>query len=119
MATTEPHLGKSSNFAKGARDQESLDSAFPQTPMYNDYNSENVAKIQQILLQGIESAYADVKDGIINDGGHFYGTFDLNYSEAPNLAEVETGGGGLPSTPYTPNPLHPTAAVISLSFLEL
>jgi len=110
MATVEPHLGKASNFAKGARDQNSLDAAFPQTPMYSGYDADSVAKIQQILLQGIASEYVDVKDGIINDGGHFYGTFDLNYSGAPNLEDVKTGGAGLPSTPYTPNPSSPDAS---------
>jgi len=108
MATTEPHLGKTSNFGKGSRDQQNLDAAFPQTPTYStDYSPDNVEKIQQILLQGIDSSYADVEKGIINDGGHFFGTVDLNYTDAPNLLDVETGGLGLPSTPWTPNPSSP------------
>lgn len=28
---------------------------------------------------------------------------DLTFSRAPDLSTVKTGGGGLPSTPYTPN----------------
>jgi hypothetical protein len=106
MATVEPHGGKASNFGKGSRDQESLVSAFPQTPMYVDYEVDTVNSLMGAVLQG-EGDGPDAQGGIINDGGHFFGTVDLNYVDSPNLADVVTGGGGLPSTPYTPNPASP------------
>jgi hypothetical protein len=49
----------------------------------------------------------DVLDAVINDAGHTFGTFDTNFIDAPNLEEVETGAGGLPATPYVPNPSSP------------
>jgi hypothetical protein len=36
-------------------------------------------------------------------GGMGLNSFNLDFSDAPNLEEVETGGGGLPATPYVPN----------------
>ena len=33
--------------------------------------------------------------------------YDRDYSNAPNTEEVETGGGGLPGTPYAPNVASP------------
>ena len=49
----------------------------------------------------------DVLDEEINDGGHTFGTFDPNYSGAPDLEMVKTGGAGRPATPYVPNPTSP------------
>jgi len=42
----------------------------------------------------------------VNDGGHTFGTFSTDFSlnDAPNLNDVETGGGGLPASPWVPNP---------------
>lgn len=37
------------------------------------------------------------------DGQQFIGGVSLNYAEAPDLLTVGVGGGGLPSTPFTPN----------------
>lgn len=39
----------------------------------------------------------------VDDGGYMYGKVDLDYTKAPDLSKVVTGGGGLPSTPYTAN----------------
>ena len=35
------------------------------------------------------------------------GSFNLDYTNAPNLNNVDTGGGGLPATPFVPNPVSP------------
>lgn len=48
-----------------------------------------------------------VASGVINDGGYMFGTLDLNYTNAPDLETVETGGEGLPASPYVPNPASP------------
>ena len=49
----------------------------------------------------------EVLDAVVNDGGHTFGLFDTSYAEAPDLADVETGGGGLPASPHVPNPSSP------------
>ena len=49
----------------------------------------------------------EVLDAEINDGGHTFGTYQTGYVEAPDLNDVETGGGGLPATAYGPNPMSP------------
>ena len=48
-----------------------------------------------------------VLDAVINDGGHTFGTFDTGFVDAPDLADVKTGAGGLPASPYVPNPTSP------------
>lgn len=64
----------------------------------------------------IKSQYqAEVLDGTINDGGHTFGTHDPNYVDAPDLEDVETGGGGKPATPFVPNPSSPGEGSISPS----
>jgi hypothetical protein len=45
----------------------------------------------------------EILTGEINDGGHTFGTVNIDYVEAPNLADVVVGGGGLPGSPYGPN----------------
>ena len=49
----------------------------------------------------------NVLDAVINDGGHTFGELDTSYTNAPDLADVETGGGGLPGSAYVPNPVSP------------
>lgn len=44
----------------------------------------------------------NVLDGTVS-GGNGVNLFDPNFVDAPDLTEVESGGGGLPSSPYTPN----------------
>ena len=40
---------------------------------------------------------------IFGIGGMGLNSFNLDFSDAPDFADVETGAGGLPSTPFTPN----------------
>lgn len=40
---------------------------------------------------------------VISDGGHTFGTINRDYQDAPNLEDVEVGGGGKPGSPYGPN----------------
>ena len=37
----------------------------------------------------------------------------MEFSGAPNLNNVETGGQGLPATPFVPNPTSPGEGVVS------
>lgn len=83
---------------KGSSDSSSLKASFPGSPIHNGDMTE-------------ESVRADFEDkvlnGQVNDGGHTFGTFDRDYTDAPDLQTVETGGGGLPASPYVPNPASP------------
>ncbi len=63
---------------------------------------------EELTADSIKEKYqSEVLDGVINDGGHTFGTFDPNYTDAPDLNDVETGGSGLPASPYVPNPVSP------------
>jgi hypothetical protein len=56
----------------------------------------------------IKQQYQDiVLDGVINDEGHTFGTYDTDYADAPSYDEVETGGSGLPASAWVPNPNSP------------
>ena len=75
-----------------------IKSIFQTSPMY----------LGEMSPEDVKKQYQDeVLDAVINDAGHTFGTFDTNYTEAPNLEDVETGGGGLPASPYVPNPSSP------------
>ena len=83
----------------GSRNQTNLDAMFAASPLYTDYNDDDVVK----------ALYVDeALDGLVTSGLGF-NSFNRDYTEndAPNLAEVETGGEGLPASPYVPNPTSP------------
>lgn len=67
--------------------------AYPGSPIHNGELTEEV-----ILATG-----QDLVDGITSDGGHTFGSFDMDYGDAPDFADVEVGGGGLPGSPFAPN----------------
>ena len=48
-----------------------------------------------------------VLDGKVNDGGHTFGEINRDYVDAPNYADVEVGGEGLPASAWAPNPQSP------------
>lgn len=48
-----------------------------------------------------------VSNGVINDGGYMFGSFNLNFAGTPDLNTVAVGGEGLPASPYVPNPTSP------------
>lgn len=78
-----------------------LEATFPQTPPLpghpgGAYNDASVEELMSTLTNGIQDRNPDV-------------SVDLDYGEAPNLQEVETGGGGLPGSPWTPAPGSPGA----------
>ena len=43
-----------------------------------------------------------VVDGLVLNGNGI-NSFSRDYSEAPNILDVETGGGGKPASPFVPN----------------
>jgi hypothetical protein len=83
-----------------------LKGIFQTSPMYlGEMNPEDVKQQYQDI----------VLDSVINDNGHTFGTFDTSYTDAPNMADVETGDGGLPATAYLPNPTSPGEGSINAS----
>jgi hypothetical protein len=59
-----------------------------------------------------------VAGGVVNDGGHTFGSYDLNYNNAggaPDQDTVAVGGGGLPASGYIPNLSSTTPGDISPS----
>lgn len=94
------------NKAKGARNQSNLQSMFPSSPIYSGLISDEERKkaYQGLSLDGNVNDAADSAGTSVPGGpGHGVNTHDRDYLDAPDLSQVETGGGGLPSTPYTPN----------------
>lgn len=78
----------------GRSETKNLQDIFPGSPIHSGELTDEVVRDQgQELLV----------DGVVNDGGHTFGEFDRDYADAPNFDDVETGGGGLPGTPYAPN----------------
>ncbi len=80
--------------ANGSSDTANLQLLYPGSPVYQGELTDEVATDQ----------YMDqILSGEINDGGHTFGTVDIDYTEAPNLADVVVGGAGLPGSPFGPN----------------
>ena len=103
---------------KGHRDNASLRSAFPEAPIFPSaapiYTDEHATNVGITSLNGQDASLPGfISDlgtaaGVVNDAGYMFSSFDLNYqgpegNKVPNLADVETGGGGLPASPYIPN----------------
>ena len=81
------------NKSKGARSDVNLKASFPQSPIYlgEVTDLERKKQYEELALNGVVQ------------NGNGINSFNRDYEGAPNLEEVETGPGGLPSTPYTPN----------------
>jgi len=82
----------------GTSDTTTVKSSFPASPIHTG----------EMTRENIRDKFQDeVIDGVVNDGGHTFGTVSRDYVDAPDLGEVETGPGGLPASPYVPNPVSP------------
>ena len=88
--------GEPSSKSLGKRDDLTLRAAFPGSPLLEMKDDEIKADFEERCL-----------NGTVNDAGHTFGTQNLDYVDAPDLNEVETGPGGLPASPYVPNPTSP------------
>ena len=61
-----------------------------------------------LTVDSIKSQFqSEVLDGVTNDGGHTFGEFSNDYSDAPDYGDVPTGGGGAPASAFVPNPSSP------------
>ena len=95
----------------GNRNHNRIKASFPNSPLpigKNEYNEEYLKNLAEAVLKGNGGvgegfSNANVSNGSINDSGYMFGTFNLNYSEAPDLSTVEVGGGGKPASPFIPN----------------
>jgi hypothetical protein len=103
-------LGPSGEGGLGSRRDINLKASFSKSPLFNEYNERAVLDLGISALNGgggKGDSSTGVKNGVVNDAGHTFGTHDLNYTLSPNIRSVETGGGGLPASPYVPNPTSP------------
>ncbi len=96
------------NKDKGARKDNNLRSAFPDSPIFKGIISDEERKkrYQDLALDGV----------VVN--GHGINSFDRDYNgttqnPVPNLEDVETGGGGLPASPFVPNLTSPGPGSVS------
>tara|TARA_B100001250_G_scaffold400423_1_gene410945 strand:+ start:901 stop:1371 length:471 start_codon:yes stop_codon:yes gene_type:complete len=97
--TVEPDENQTASGSKSNR--AALKSMFSSAPYFNDYNKEAV----QALCQ------SELLDGEVNDMGHTFGTFNKDYSDAPDYGDVDTGGAGKPASAWVPNPASPADGV--------
>jgi len=68
--------------------------AYPGSPVYKGELTDEIAT----------AAYmSEVTNATLDDGGHTFGTVNLDYQDAPDLTAVVTGGGGLPGHAHAPN----------------
>jgi hypothetical protein len=107
MATIYPTVnttGKPGDGGKGQRNQRNLTAVFPETPMYVNYTNTDAIK-SSLDVDGKEAGgLVTGTSTVVNDAGVWgFSSVSLEFADAPNLAEVETGGAGLPATPFVPN----------------
>ena len=95
-----------SSRALGARDDKTIKAIFAGSPLLEMKDEDVRAQFQKLVL-----------DAAVNDEGHTFSTFNRDYSDAPNMDEVETGPGGLPASPYVPNPVSPGEGSVNPSDL--
>jgi hypothetical protein len=97
--TVEPDENQTASGSKANR--AALKSMFGTAPYHNDYTKEQVKSLAQALLL----------DGEVNDMGHTFGTYNRDYTDAPDYGDVEVGAGGLPASAWSPNPSSPADGV--------
>jgi hypothetical protein len=94
------------NKPKGARNQSNLQSMFPNSPIYNGdmSDAERKKSFQGLALDGNVNDAVEVAGKLVQGGqGNGINSYEREYSQAPDLSSVVTGGGGLPASPYMPN----------------
>ena len=83
--------------SKGTSNSSNLKKAFASSPIH-------AGEISDIERLNFYQEEVMDKEGLTANG---VSNFSMNYDGAPNLEDVETGEGGLPATPFTPNPSSP------------
>lgn len=92
---------------KGTSKTDNLKNMFPGSPIYKGDISDNERlEFFQNLLN-----LDNIDNDTLHAAGGYYGipNFDMNYlnNGLPLIKDVKTGGGGLPASPYAPNPVSP------------
>ena len=84
--------------SKGTSNSANLRAMFPNSPIYT--NDDPISDDERLeTYQALLDAEGVTGYGVVN--------FSMNYSNAPELQDVETGGEGKPATPFSPNPSSP------------
>jgi hypothetical protein len=83
--------------SKGTSNSGNLKKAFPSSPIHAGEisDAERLNFYQEEVMD---------KEGLTANG---VSNFSMNYKDSPSLEDVETGGGGLPGSPFTPNVTSP------------
>lgn len=88
------------SYGLGSSDTADMQILYPGSPIYAGRYDDAI----------VEATAQEFQDGLVPDGGHTFGSVNLDYGPsasnpegAPDLADVEVGGGGLPGSPYAPN----------------
>ena len=102
--------------AFGARKQNNLQSIFPQSPVYTGELSDQERKqlYEELALNGDVAS----QGGPLSGPGHGVNSYSRDFvgtsqNPVPDLSDVETGGGGLPASPFIPNLTSPGAGSVS------
>jgi len=104
----------------GTRHEQNLKGIFASSPLYTQGKAEVAGQGAIDLTQeGLKKWFLDnVVNGVVVGSDGYYG-FSENYSKdftgagasvpggPPNYNDVKTGAGGLPATPFVPNPASP------------
>ena len=95
---------------KGTRKDNNLRSSFANSPIFKGEISDDERKktFQELALDGV----------VVN--GHGVNSYNRDFTgttkdPVPNLNEVETGGGGLPASPFIPNLTSPGPGSLNAS----
>lgn len=101
-----PNIAGNNKF--GSRKEQNIRASFPESPIFKgeitdeerkQYYNDNVLSGEIIGGKGINKYNLDYKGTTQNP--------------VPNLEDVQTGGGGLPASPYMPNPTSPGPGSVS------
>lgn len=92
---------------KGASNTANLRSMFPGSPI----NKGEVTDAERLEFYQNLLDLSNIDADVLHAAGGYYGipNHSMNYIEngMPVIADVQTGGGGLPASPYAPNPSSP------------
>ncbi len=104
----EPPSGK----PLGSRHEQNLKGIFASSPLYSQASTQGSGQgAIKLTPSDLKQWYIDnVVNGVVPGSEGYYGlatAASMDFVDAPNLADVKTGGGGLPATPFVPNPASP------------
>jgi len=100
----------------GARNEENMRAIFPASPIHSREltDVERQTSYQGLALDGdVNDTVTVAGTPVIGGPGHGLNSFNRDYVNAPDLSEVETGGGGLPASPFMPNLSSPGPGSVS------